>query len=230
MMKIQKVRSQEEGVDVAKKVLYSICNKDTLLFLSGGKTPKSLYEQLAKEKKLKVGAVAMVDERYGEPFHETSNELMIEKTGFLNFLSSQNIPFYSVLENKRTRVETAKDYDQLLEHLLQSFHNKIGILGIGSDGHTAGLPVGIKNSELRMRNDALVAEFDDFPGPQKERITMTFKAISEFTSILVLVFGEDKKEALKEMFTRKSEEEIPARFYTRAEISQKTLLITDQKV
>jgi 6-phosphogluconolactonase/glucosamine-6-phosphate isomerase/deaminase len=35
-----------------------------VLFLSGGSTPKTLYEILAKEQKLKAGAVALIDERF----------------------------------------------------------------------------------------------------------------------------------------------------------------------
>jgi 6-phosphogluconolactonase/glucosamine-6-phosphate isomerase/deaminase len=42
------------------------------------------------------------------------------------------------------------------------------------------------------------------------------------------VFGEDKQRALDGLFEEGAEEEIPARFFKRHEIAEKTLFITDQ--
>ena len=46
--------------------------------------------------------------------------------------------------------------------------------------------------------------------------------------LLVLVFGKDKREALRLVFKDGSEDDIPGRFYKRPEIAKKTLIITDQ--
>jgi len=40
------------------------------LYLSGGSTPKELYKRFATAEQITPGAVGMVDERYGEKFHE----------------------------------------------------------------------------------------------------------------------------------------------------------------
>ena len=64
----------------------------------------------------------------------------------------------------------------------------------------------------------------------KERITMTFLGLSMLDVFIVLVFGEDKKDALEKVFTEGPEEEVPGRFFKRPEIAKRTLLITDQKV
>ena len=108
----------------------------------------------------------------------------------------------------------------------------MAILGVGSDGHIAGLPVGrIQNSELRIKNATdLVTSFSNFPGPQKERITLTFLGLSKFDQIIVLVFGKDKQKALEQMLKTGSVTQIPSRFLTQKEITQKVTLITDQVV
>ena len=148
-----------EGLDAAKKVLYKNVDDRTVLFLSGGSTPKFLYQTLAKEKKLKVGAVAMVDERFGSPFHQNSNEKMINDTGFLSYIESENISFYGILKD-RLLEETAKDYDKVVQTLFKKFQKRVAILGIGEDGHTASLPAGksqissIRHPSVKLRTRA----------------------------------------------------------------------------
>lgn len=251
------VGSASEGILFAQKELYEKVTPETLLFLSGGKTPRDLYVQLAMNKKLKPGAIALVDERYGEPFHANSNEKMLKDTGLFDYISTKNIPLFSILQPNRhsgeskttpesrswtsqddTIEKTASEYEKTLEGLLQKFSKRIAIMGIGADGHTAGLPAGIKNSirqaqdkyELRIKNKGLVDYIDDFPGEFGKRITLTFRALEQMDLFIVLVFGSAKQSALNAMFTKGSEEEIPARFFLRPEIAKRTLLITDQNV
>lgn len=205
-------------------------SKNTVLFLSGGSTPKTLYEVLAKEKKLKVGAVAMVDERFGKKLHEGSNELMIKSTRLLSFLRKSNTKFYPILENTEI-AKTASDYDETSRFLFNYFQKSVAILGIGKDGHTAGIPVGDQSSGIRDQSKTdLITSFDNFPGDFKERISLTFLGLSKLDKIIVMVFGEDKKQALGLMFKNGSISEIPARFLTQKEIAEKVILISDQKV
>lgn len=232
------VTDSEEGFSLAKDMLYEISDKKTALYLSGGKTPKEFYTALAKEEKLVVGAVGLIDERFGEPMHEKSNEQMIQQSGLIGYLHYKHIPFYSVLQPPPLFTDTGKQddtiqakaqaYDQTVRFLCNGFSKSIGILGIGTDGHIAGIPAGEK--EIKNGQQSVVTYFTNFPGPQKQRITMTFLGLSMLDLNLVLVFGEDKKQALEKMFHEGSEEEIPARFFKRPDIAQKTLLITDQKV
>ena len=229
-MRIIKVKNPEEGVEVCKKLLYEIVSKNTVLFLSGGSTPKVLYQKLAEEGKLKAGAVALVDERFGERLHENSNEKMISETGLVNYLSKQNIRFYPILDNKNME-ESTSDYDETVRYLFNYFPKSIGILGVGVDGHTAGLPA-IAEISQRILNDksSLVSFYDDQESFYKQRITLTFLGLSKLDEIIVLVFGKDKKKALRQMFKTDSITQIPARFLTQPEISNKVILITDQNI
>jgi 6-phosphogluconolactonase/glucosamine-6-phosphate isomerase/deaminase len=236
-MKIIKVVNPQDGVQTCKDLLYEIVSKNSVLFLSGGSTPKTLYQELAKEKKLNVGAVAMVDERYftnlklkTENLKLGTNEFMIKNTQLLLYLAKSNTKFYPILENEEI-AETVSDYDETVRFLFNYFGKSLAILGVGIDGHTAGIPAGIQNSKFKIQNETdLVTSFDNFPGDFKERITLTFLGLSKFDQIIVMAFGKDKKKALKLMLKSGSVTKIPARFLTQKEIIDKVILITDQSV
>jgi len=230
-IEIIKVKNPQEGIEVCKQLLYETVSKTSVLFLSGGTTPKMLYEILAKDKKLKVGAVAMVDERYGEKLHGGSNELMIKNTHLLSYLQKSNTEFYPVLQKKEDIESTAVQYDETVRYLCNYFQKSIAVLGVGADGHTVGIPAVSQNSKFKTQNGTdLVTSFDDFPGDFKQRITLTFLGLSRLDKIIVLVFGKDKKRALKLMLSSGSIAEIPARCLTQKGMAEKTILITDQPV
>ncbi|MDQ5901276.1 MAG: 6-phosphogluconolactonase [Patescibacteria group bacterium] len=232
-----------EGFKLTKEILQVIADRKTVLYLSGGRTPKGLYENLAQDQKLFPGALALIDERYGSKFHNNSNEKMIKDTGLLPMLSEKGVPFYPILlEEQKDLDQTAKNYDMTLKYLFAGFPKSVGILGIGLDGHTAGIAGNRKGSTAStieafenplfttVHPGSLVGSFSDLKGPFKERITMTFMGLSMLDLFIVLVFGEDKKNALELVFSDGPEEEVPGRFFRRPEIARRTIFITDQKV
>ncbi|MDO8639691.1 MAG: 6-phosphogluconolactonase [bacterium] len=208
-----------KGLEAVKELLYKKVNDQTLLLLSGGKTPKSLYEILAKEGTLIPKAVGMVDER-----SDGSNLEMIKRTGLLDHFKNLGVNFYPILSD-------AAIYDKCMHSLFSSCKKKVAIMGIGEDGHTAGLPPGISNFKFQIsNNEDLVTNIDDFPGEFKKRISLTFKALSQMDLLIVLVLGSAKQNALRLMFEKGTLSEIPARFFIKPEIAKKTILITDQKI
>jgi 6-phosphogluconolactonase/glucosamine-6-phosphate isomerase/deaminase len=263
---IATVANLHEGFSLAKEILYQIIDPKTVLYLSGGSTPEALYEKLAQEEKLSAGAVGIVDERFGPKFHDKSNEKMIRDTGLLRYLEMRDIPFYPILtshpesrhsefiseshgilkqvqddksvQHDNERELVAKAYDEKLRELNANYQKSVAIMGIGSDGHTAGIPSLKSNlkdqiSKIYDMYD-LVTEYADASGKYGERVTMTFLALSMMDVLLVLAFGSGKKEAIELMFSSpvgpRSEKEIPASFFRRPEIAKKTLLITDQTI
>lgn len=230
-----------EGFRLTREILYQCVDRRTVLYLSGGRTPKDLYKNLANDKKLSAGALALIDERYGSKIHNNSNEKMIAESGLLPYSEEKKIPFYPILQEPQLDLsETADNYDMTLRYLLNGFPKSVGILGIGLDGHTAGIAgnrpqslgeEGFTNPLFGEANkNTFVSAFSDLSGPFKERVTMTFLGLSMLDLYIVLVFGEDKKQALKAVFSDGPEEEIPARFFKRPDIAKRTLFITDQKV
>jgi len=223
----------EKAISRAKDILYEKVDRKTVLFLSGGATPKSLYASLAKDKLIHPAAVGLIDERFGEKLHEASNELMIQETGFLEYLEKKNIPFYPIISDKESRENTAKEYDKLTRDLFFHFHRSVAVMGIGVDGHTSSIVPNRKDFTDPMFEDSkkqiFVGSFNDTTSDYKERIGMTFAGLSLIDFFIILAFGKEKKEALQKMFTPGSMEEIPARFFVQ-EVPNKTVIITDQQV
>lgn len=231
---IAPVEDQHVGVELSLILLYEIIDRKTAVYLSGGRTPKHLYEKIANEEKIHPGAVGIVDERYGEKFHAKSNEKMIKETGLLRYLEIRDVPFYPILQPNMMREETAENYDQTVRRLTTIFPQSVAIMGIGADGHTSGIAPNRKGFKNPMygqdRKHLVVSEFNDPDSFYGERVGMTFLGLSMMDVLMVLVFGEDKKEALEAMFTEGKEEEVPARFYKRPDVAAKTIIITDNMI
>ena len=233
----------QKANEILSEILNKYSDKKTALFLSGGTTPKRLYEKLAGDKTLKAGAVGLIDERYSTKDKRNSNELMIRSTGLLSYFENKNVRFYPILQDKNIE-QTTKEYDEALRFIFEYFPKSVGILGIGDDGHTAGIPARAKNSKLKtqssenivkkmMEDQSGFVDFYELEG-YGQRITMNFHALSLLDLILILVLGREKREALKLMFdpsTGSGQDDVsnvPARFYKKPEVAQKTILITDQ--
>jgi len=227
------VKDAEAGYMLAKELLYEIVDSNAVLYLSGGSMQR-LFELMAREETLQPGAVGMIDERFGEPMWENSNEKMIRDTKLLKYLAFKNIPFYGVLQQGKKREEAAKAYDEKVRSLHATFHNHIGLIGIGPDGHISSVIPNRPDFHNPWfdadRKDLLVSEFNDPNSHYKERIGMTFLGLSMLDQLLILAFGDSKQAMFDLMFAEGKEEDLPARFFKRPDIAKKTLLITDQHV
>ncbi len=230
------VSDMQQGVAIAKELVYEVVSKKTVLYLSGGKTPQSLYTQFAQEKKIDPGAVGVVDERFGLPLHDNSNEKMFQDTGLLAYLHKKKIPFYPIITRKQaSREATALQYDEKVRELNAAYPQSVAIMGIGTDGHTSSIapnrPGAFVNPFFSDENKHMwVASFADPNSFYGERIGMTFLGISFLDIIIVLAFGDDKQFALTQLFESGDAHLIPARVFTSPDIAHKTMLITDQNV
>ena len=233
-MQVIVVKNAHQGIERAKEMLYDKVDNKTVLFLSGGSTPQPLYEALAKEKIIKPAAIALVDERFGEPLHENSNERMIAETGFLGYIRSHNIPVQFILQKNKAPEEVAAEYDETVRRLFFHFPKSVGILGIGKDGHTSSIIPNRKDFHNPMfdadKKHLFVATFTDENSDYQTRVGLTFAGLALLDYMVVPTFGREKAKVLKKMFEPGQLEEIPARFFTRDEVGRKTILITDQRI
>lgn len=217
-MDIIVVDNKEEGTLKAYNLLKNAVDDKTLLLLSGGTSPDSLYKLIAEKKHIKPAVAALVDERFGETNHAHSNERMVDTSGLSDYFSEKNIAQYNILEGKSFE-ETVADYDHIIRFLFQHHDKKVAIMGIGSDGHTAGI-----QPHFHFEEEKYVVGYEstlEYP----LRITLTFEALKSVDMFIVLAFGESKKDMVKRLAHETDKNQFPAAFYK--ELSQKVYLITD---
>lgn len=181
------------------------------LALSGGSTPRALYQRLAKHPELPWDRIELCfgDERAVPPDHPDSNARMARET-----LTGQ--PFVRAERVHRIRAElpadeAASDYERTLRALFvrQSWPRfDVVLLGLGSDGHTASLFP--HSPALTERTRWVVANW--LQEPEAQRITLTYPAINAAAQVLFMVAGEDKAAPLREVLEGDATlEDIPAR-------------------
>jgi len=220
MIQIIKVKDPLLGNFRANSLLRIFVDSQTLLALSGGRSP-NYNQMIVLPRNIIPGAACLVDERYGSVGHAGSNELLLERSGLVDFLKSKNIELHNVLSVLPFE-ETAFDYDRRLRELFVKYEKKVAIMGIGNDLHTAGI---FANSLAIDSPKYVVSQVvdDEFP----KRITMTFKALARFNAFIILAFGQEKKEVFKKLLEDGLEDirKYPAVFFKKTAI--KSYLITD---
>ena len=170
------------------------------LGVSGGQTPRRLFEILANEYRQKCdwGAVSMyqVDERRVDANHDQSNWKMIRDV--LLFA----LPEIHAYRIEVERPDAALVYEELLCETVPLSSKGIPeldcvLLGLGADGHTASLFPGSPACDEKMR---LVTEAPA-PAGSYPRVTMTFPILEQARKRLFLVSCTDKADALRRVFT-----------------------------
>lgn len=132
--------------------------------------------------------VTLTDERYGPVGHADENWQQLMSGGNFNLPGAT---LYRPLTGQ-SREETAEAFNTWLEEAIRESDYKIGLFGIGTDGHTAGIKPGsvaISSSKLAV----------DYEGEDYERITMTTLAIGKLDEIVIQASGEGKTKALSDL-------------------------------
>ncbi len=183
------------------------------LALSGGGTPRRLYELLAGPPYRDVFPWQRThlfwgDERFVPRDDESSNYRMVRDA----MLSRAPIPatnIHPVPIEGLTPEAAASDY----ERELKSFYGAarldrarplfdVNLLGLGPDGHTASLFPGTAVLEERERWVAAVV------GSKPTRITLTYPALESSRHVAFLVAGKEKREILSRF--QRGEHTLPA--------------------
>lgn len=170
--------------------------------LSGGSTPRSLYNRLAGEDfRVKVAwdkcHFFWGDERHVPPDHPDSNYRMAREAMF----SKLSIPAENVHRIKAENPDAnkiAKDYEREIRAFFGLGEGQIPrfdliLLGMGPDGHTASLFP--KTDALREQTRLVVDQWVE--KLRTYRITMTPPVLNNASHTMFLVTGADKVEALR---------------------------------
>lgn len=153
--------------------------------LSGGSTPRAVYEQLAtsfSDVSWDSVHVYFGDERAVPPTDPASNFRMAHEA----LLGRVALPAVNVhrMEGERADLDAAaRDYDRQLPPALDLL-----MLGIGPDGHTASLFPGAPALDERTRR--VLAS--NSPFPPTRRLTITPPVIAAARRVVVIAAGRDK--------------------------------------
>lgn len=220
MIKIILVKDRDEGQMRAHDLLQKLIDEKILLALSGG-TSVDYRKMIVEPGDINPGVIIVTDERYGEPFHKDSNELLLKESGIRECTDEKCIEAHKILTGLNF-FETEKRYDKLILELFGRFKKKVGIMGIGPDLHTAGV---FPYSAAVKSPDYVVAEVVENKFPK--RISLSLKALGEFSAFVILAFGKEKEPALKRLLDTKENDmqKYPAIFYRKVKIP--AYLITD---
>lgn len=167
--------------------------------LSGGSTPKSFYELLAKEYASKIDWAKVHlffdDERYVPFTDERNNAAMVDRA----LLQHINIPAGQVhyMQTDVSPLESAKVYEALLHQYFdgQPHTFDLVLLGMGDDGHTLSLFPGtdVVNERSKWVSEVLIDDAGNY------RITLTEPVVNKSAKVIFLITGQGKAQMLQKV-------------------------------
>jgi 6-phosphogluconolactonase len=179
------------------------------LVLSGGNTPKKLYQLLASSSfiyKIDWGKIHFFwgDERY-VPFTDERNNARMAFDALLDQVPVKQENVHII----RTDIEpedAAAEYEKLLHNYFPDSNHSFDLVlsGMGDNAHTLSLFPGY---DVVMEKEKWVVSFL-LQEQQMYRITLTAPVINAATCIIFLVSGGDKAAALYHVLTDEYEPEL----------------------
>ncbi|MEO5674121.1 MAG: 6-phosphogluconolactonase [Chitinophagales bacterium] len=186
------------------------------IVLSGGETPRVVYELLASaEYRFKIDWKHVIiffgDERYVPPSDNRSNF----KMAFDTLLKHVPVAHRNVfpIPTDSTPEENSDGYEEILKEKFSGLFPEFDLvlLGLGTDGHTASLfpYTGILNEKKKWVSAVFVDQQKEF------RITLTASAINSAKQVVFLVAGKSKAEILRQVLEgKKNTQLLPAQLIT----------------
>jgi 6-phosphogluconolactonase len=198
------LRVLDDPAVAAAELLADAARTGARIALSGGTTVAPVFEQAARlESYWSRAALYWGDERAVPPDDERSN-YGLARASLLERLAT---PPHTVhrIEGERGAEAAAAAYDELLRDV----DLDVALNGIGGDGHTASLFPHAPTLEIADRR-AVAAE----PGldPLVPRVTLTPAAFAATATLVYLVAGESKAEAVRRAFAEAPSPATPASF------------------
>lgn len=181
-----------------------------LVALSGGSTPKTLYQTLTSPEwkgrfvwpKIKF---LFGDERCVPPDHQESNFRMAQATLFqpLNIQADHIYRMKGECENPADAAQEYEDRLRRLTHCAAPHFPAIDLvlLGLGEDGHTASLFPGTAALQERSK----MVTVGQAPTGVRSRITLTLGVLDHAAVILFLVTGHGKASMVRRIIQPQSE-------------------------
>jgi len=191
-MQFVKTTSPTQGTKELEKRLASELKqgKHVLWLISGG---SNIAISTAAMQALPVDdtknlAIFLTDERYGAVGHLDSNAKQLLDAGF----QTKEAVFVPTLAPGFSLEETRERYAQASQRAFEHADVIIAQIGIGPDGHIAGI---LPHSPAVDANGWVAA----YKTPTYTRVTLTFDALRHVSVAYVMAFGDEKKPTLTQL-------------------------------
>lgn len=200
-IKVYKTK-QEVGENFSKFLVGFVTGrKETHIALSGGSTPKIVFDELATTFKDEIQWEKVYlywgDERCVPPEDNDSNYKMTVE----HLISKIAIPKENIhrIKGENNPDYEAKRYSELLEEELPASENipqfDLVILGMGDDGHTAS----IFPHEINLWHSKKYCEVAIHPESGQKRVSLTGQIINNAHTVAFLVTGAAKASKYKKI-------------------------------
>ena len=185
---------------LAQEILSAIEHRGrALIGLSGGSTPRPIYEALGKSKKIDWGKVwiFLVDDRYIRADDPKSNQFLIRST----LLKNAPIPESQIIfpDVSLPLLQCIDLYAKHLKVVFQKGLPDVITLGMGDDGHIASLFPPLSN--LAMGDERLVLHTTTDQFDVHDRISVSLNTLASAKASVFFLAGAAKKKAWEEMLT-----------------------------
>ncbi|OCW56152.1 6-phosphogluconolactonase [Hoeflea olei] len=179
------------------------------LAVSGGTTPKAMFEALSREAiDWRRVTITLVDERMAPPDHERSNHRLVSRTLLQNHAAAARfVPLYSEPGDADTVAARAAAAIDAIERPFD-----VVVLGMGTDGHTASFfPEGTTLATVTDPACPTSVLAIEAPGAGEPRLTLTLPWLVEAGMIALHIEGEAKNAVLAAALEPGPEAELPVR-------------------
>ena len=179
--------------------------------LSGGSTPKLLFEQLAHMPvDWEQVTITLVDDRWVAPDSDRSNARLVRES--LMSHEAENAQFLPITSHHDTPEEGLVAVEDNLQDLKLPFD--VVVLGMGNDGHTASFfPAGDNlAAALNPEGDKLLVSMRA-PGAPEPRITFSYPALVSAAHIFLHIEGDEKAATLEDAYGEGQVEDMPVRAF-----------------
>ncbi|MBC8142051.1 MAG: 6-phosphogluconolactonase [Armatimonadetes bacterium] len=199
---------------VLAAALEAVVERDRFLWvLSGGSTPERLYKILTERHYQEnfpwaQTFVFMGDERF-VPEDDPAHNFMMARRVLLDHVPVPPANRYPIETYMPSAADAAEEYGDRLRDFFGDNETvfDLVLLGLGDDGHTASLFPG--KPALTATEPVVATEPGVLP-PPVERVTLTFPVLNAARSVVFLVTGEKKRDALSRLLTGGDISETPA--------------------